>query len=114
MITLTPGVRLESNRLPGGWLPLNFISVGLGAARYVSSNVALDGSSVDRERATTSAVRAEAGLNVRVTKRLGVRAGAFGVGGEEPEWFQKLGVLPAGESIHSGRFGGYAVVSIRR
>ena len=115
MLAVTPGVRLESDTLPGGWLPINFISIGFGAARYVSSDITLDGSRTARVRATTSAVRAGVGLNVRLSGRFWLCAGAFGQGGEEPEWFQRLGgVLPPGETTRAGRFGGIAMFSIRQ
>jgi hypothetical protein len=113
-LALTPGLRFESDELPGGFLPLNFIAIGLGAARYVSSGTLLDGTAAERQRATTVSVRVDLGLNVRLRERLGLRVGVFGAGGEEPEWFQRLGVLPAGESLNGDRFGGYGVLYIRR
>jgi hypothetical protein len=113
-LALTPGVRLESNGLPGGFLPINFIAIGLGAARYVSSGTLLDGTTAERQRATMIAVRVDLGLKVDVGQRLGLRFGVFGTGGGEQEWFQRLGVLHAGESVSGNRGGGYGVVYIRR
>ena len=112
-LTLTPGLRFESNELPGGLLPLNFIAIGFGVARYASSATRLDGTTAERQRATTVSLRVDLGLAVRVRERLGLRVGVFLVGGEEPEWFQRLGVLPAGGRL-SDRVGGYGVLYIRR
>jgi hypothetical protein len=94
-------------------LPLNFIAIGFGAARYASSATRLDGTSVERQRATTVSLRVDLGLTVRLQGRLGLHVGAFGIGGDEPEWFQRLGVLPAGGSVSDGRFGGYGMFYVR-
>ena len=71
-LLLTPGVRFGSDELPFGFLPLNFFSIGLGAARYVSSTQLLDGRTAPSERATTFAVRVDGGLNVKLNQRLGI------------------------------------------
>ena len=114
-LTLTPGLRFESNELPGGFLPLNFIAIGLGAARHISSGTLLDGTTAERQqRATTVGLRVDLGLKVRLRERVGLRVGVVGIGGEEPEWFQRLGVLPAGASLSGDRFGGYGMLYIRR
>jgi len=88
-------------------------AIGFGAARYASSATRLDGTTAERQRATTVSLRVDLGLAVRVRERLGLRVGVFFVGGEEPEWFQRLGVLPASGRL-SDRVGGYGVLYIRR
>jgi hypothetical protein len=107
-------VRFESHELPGGFLPLNFFSIGAGVARYVSRDVRIDGTPVRIERATTFAVRVDLGLNVRLRKQLGLRVGAFSAEGDLSGWFQRLeGVLPAGEDLQGNRIGGYAMLYFR-
>ena len=113
-LVLTPGVRFESNELPGGFLPLNFIAIGVGAARYVSSSMLLDGTTTEPKRATTVGIRVDLGLNVRLRERLGLRIGAFAADGDLPAWFQQLGnVLPEGSEVSEPRIGGYGVLYIR-
>jgi hypothetical protein len=107
-------VRFESNELPGGFLPLNFIAIGVGAARYVSSSTLLDATTTEPERATTVGIRVDLGLSVRLKERLGLRIGAFAADGDLPAWFQRLGtVLPEGAEISGPRIGGYGVLYIR-
>jgi hypothetical protein len=110
---LTPGLRFEASGLPGGFLPVNFIAIGIGPARYVSSGTQLDGGTAIRQRATTVAIRVDLGLTVRLRNRLGFRVGAVGVGGEAPEWFERLGLAPPGEHLGNERLGGYVVLYLR-
>jgi hypothetical protein len=112
MLALTPGLRFESDR-PPVLLPINFIALGLGAARHVSSRTLLDGTRAQPQRATTFAVRFDLGLTMPLRNRLGLRAGVFVIEGADVDWFQRLGVLPAGESLGS-RIGGYGVLYKRR
>lgn len=107
VLSITPGLRFEFADLPSG-----FIAIGFGAARYTSSARRRDWTTVERQRATTVSLRVDLGFTVRVQGPLGLRVGAFLVGGEEPEWFQQLGVLPAGGTL-SDRFGGYGVFWVR-
>jgi hypothetical protein len=115
-LALTPGLRFESNQLPGGFLPLNFIAIGLGAARYVSSSTLLDGTmTAEPERATTVGIRVDLGLKVRLRERVGLRVGVFAADGDLPTWFQQLGnVVPEGSDLGDVRLGGYGVLYIRR
>jgi hypothetical protein len=113
-LTLTPGVRFESNQLPGGFLPLNFIAIGLGAARYASSRTLLDGTRAEPLRATTVGIRVDLGLKVRLRERLGLRVGVFATDGDLQAWLQQLGVVvPKGSNLRGERIGGYGVVFIR-
>jgi hypothetical protein len=113
-LTLTPGVRFESNQLPGGFLPLNFIAIGLGAARYASSSTLLDGTRAEPVRATTVGIRVDLGLNLRLRERLGLRVGVFAADGDLPAWLHKLGkVVPESSDLRGERMGGYGVLYVR-
>ena len=46
------------------------------------------------------------GLTMRLRERLDSPGRGLGTGGEEPEWFKRLGALPAGEHLSGGRIGG--------
>ncbi len=111
-LLLTPGVRFGSDELPLGFLPINFFSIGLGAARYVSSTQLLDGRTASSERATTFAVRVEGGLNVKLNQRLGLRAGVYLGDGDLEAWLQQLAVVPESESPGQ-RVGGYGLLYLR-
>ena len=111
-LLMTPGVRFASNELPFGFLPLNFFSIGLGAARYVSSTQLLDGRTASSERSTTFAIRVEGGLNVRLNQRLGLRAGVYFGDGDLEAWLQQLAAVPESESLGE-RVGGYGLLYIR-
>jgi hypothetical protein len=114
-LAFTPGLRLESNEPPWGLLPLNFIAIGLGVARYRSSGTLLDGTTAESERATTVGIRVDLGLNLRIRERIGLRLGAFAADGDLRGWFRQLGTVTAdGSTPGDERIGGYGVVYIRR
>jgi hypothetical protein len=114
-LAVTPGLRFEANQLPGGWLPLNFIGVGIGAARYAASSTLLDGTTAEPQQATNVGIRVDLGLKVRLRERLGLRVGVVASGGGLRAWFRQLGnVVPEGSDPGDARFGGYGVLYIRR
>lgn len=111
-LLLTPGVRFGSDELPLGFLPVNFFSIGVGAARYVSSTQQLDGRTAPRERTTTFAIRVEGGLNVKLSQRLGLRAAVYFGDGDLEAWLQQLAVVPESERLGE-RVGGYGLLYVR-
>jgi hypothetical protein len=112
-IVVTPGLRIGSNELPLGFLPINFIAAGVGGVHHASSPCALDGATIVRERASSLAVRLEVGLNVTVGERLGLRAGVIGVEGDLDGWLRRLSVLPEGDTPGGGAAGGYGAFHVR-
>ena len=114
-LLITPGVRLRSKKAPGGFLPVNYFSIGAGPAHYVASRPLLDGTTAaEQPRTTTWVIRGELGIDVDVTNRLGLRGGVLVQGGGLPAWLDKsAGVAPEGERLPDERVGGHVLMSIR-
>ena len=114
-LLITPGVRLRSKRSPGGFLPVNYFSIGAGPARYVASRLLLNGTTAaNQQRTTTWVIRGELGIDVHVTNRLGLRSGVLVQSGGLPAWFKKsAGVVPEGAHFPDERVGGHVLMSIR-